>query len=102
MATLEQRFKALERDYPMHSSFVNFGRAVEGQPLSKARVCFYFRRLVKKDDYAKSDFKRLAKHLYAKTLMTPSRNKGFLGEMKRKSGIIAPNRNSAHWASSFA
>src|SRR3990167_4928604 len=88
MASLAQRFEAYERDYPHHSSFVNFSRAVKGQPLSKNRVAFYFKKMVDKDDYAKSDFKKLVYWIWENKA---TQKQGYFGAFERKKQGILPH-----------
>jgi hypothetical protein len=59
MASFEQRFRAVQRENPYHSSLINFNRALKLQDLSFSRRVFYFKKLVEKDDYAKEDYKSI-------------------------------------------
>lgn len=59
MASLEQRFRAIQRENPNHSSLINFYRAIQNQDLSFSRRVFYFRKLVDKEDYAKEDYRKV-------------------------------------------
>ena len=90
MASLHDRFKALQRDYQTHSSFVNFVRAIEGQPLTKRRVAFYFDRWVDKSDYAPNDRRALLEWLYSKTDLGQRKNKGFLGGKAHENSLFCP------------
>lgn len=83
MVSLDSCFQAYERDYPNHSTFVNFTRAVEGKQLSKSRLGFYFRKFVKKDEYAKSDVKKLLKWLHTKSA---TQKQGYFTKLELKTG----------------
>ena len=62
MKSIQARFDILSRRFPYHGSLIVFGRACRGQKFKRPTVAKFFRRLVDKNDYAKSDTMRLMKH----------------------------------------
>ncbi len=74
MASVEQKFRAMQREYPHHSTLINFGRAIKDEQLSERRAFYFFGKLVEKGDYAKEDFKQVRKIYCAQT---PTQKQGF-------------------------
>lgn len=63
MRSVEHRFRLFQERFPDHSTFIVFGRTIEGQDFGPRTVGYWFSRLVKKDDYAMRDRRRLLHHL---------------------------------------
>lgn len=63
MRSLERRFKNIQRKNPYTGDCVCFARAVKKQKFNKTTIAYWFNRIIKKDDYSKSDKKDLIKHL---------------------------------------
>ena len=87
MASLESRFRAIQREYPFHSSLINFGRAIKGQNLSQRRLFYYFDRFVERDDYSKED-KKEVRFLYCQK--TPTQEQGYFADKGSIMGLTLP------------
>lgn len=97
MASVEHRFAAIERSCPHHSSLIVFVRAVEGQPVSKRRLVFLFRKLVDQNDYGKGDMREIVDWVAGKieSPKTATQKQGFFGERATK---MTPKTRSLVWA----
>ena len=84
MKSLEARFRAAVEKSPNHSSFICFGRAIQGQKFSRKVIVRWFNKLVDPDDYAKREKPALLKFLWALSNMAEE------GEFKGKSPFLAP------------
>lgn len=90
MATIEHKFASLQRDYPSHSSLINFVRAIKGQPVSQRRLAFLFSRLVEPDDYAKEDRREILRIWVLSELKsekTATQKQGFFDRRKHKTAL---------------
>lgn len=65
MRSIQKRFSKISEENPNLSSFICFGRAVEGQRFTKYMIKHWFRILVEKEDYGPADKGTLLKHFYA-------------------------------------
>ena len=65
MKSIEARFRKMQRKYPYHSSFINFGRAVRGQRFKRSAVARNFMDLVEKHDYSNNGRTNLIAHFLA-------------------------------------
>jgi hypothetical protein len=63
MKSIQRRFERLEQSRPIQSSYENFAGAVENGHFTLNMIQRWFKRLVEKDDYSKSDKKALFAHL---------------------------------------
>lgn len=63
MRSLEARFNNIEVKHPFWSSYICFAQAVTGMGFSRPVIYKWFRELVDKNDYAKSDERKLIDHL---------------------------------------
>lgn len=55
MKSVERRFSEIQAKNPLHSSFICFVEAIKGQNFKKESLSKWFRRLVDKADYSRSD-----------------------------------------------
>lgn len=99
MASMDSKFRAIQRENPNHSSLINFYRALKDQPLSFNRRVFYFRKLVSKEDYAKEDYVEI-RNLYCEKEATVV--KPYFDRKTSKTTINASPRNGAIHTPSFA
>lgn len=56
---IEQSFLKNQKENPLHSSYVNFRRAIDGRNFSQSIVFTYFKKLVDKSDYDLHDREEL-------------------------------------------
>jgi len=67
MKSLERRFYNISQLNPVWSSYICFVEALKDQNFSKRIISYYFNRLVEKDDYDRTDKKRILSHLFSIT-----------------------------------
>lgn len=85
MRSVERRFSEFKKSYPSHSTFVVFGRTIQGQHFTQRAIASHFRKLVAKDDYAPNDKNRLLKHM---THLTK------LADECKKTGVVGGSQRS--------
>ncbi len=76
MKSIERRFLDLQHKRPLHSNLLNLGTAIKGQRFSAGMIGRWFNRLVEKDDYERSDKRKILKHLVALSCPEESRKQG--------------------------
>jgi len=64
MRSLKRRFNNLQSKSPCWSSYICFANTVRGQHLSNRSICFWFNKLVEKDDFDTSIKRGCLKNLY--------------------------------------
>ncbi len=93
MKSIERRFLALQQKQTEHSSFINFGRAVEGGRFKQEAVRRWFKKLVDRDDYDPADKRALLRYLNSRT--NPPTTTTFGGKLLLKRKTIT-SRDSEH------
>lgn len=63
MRSIERRYKNIEARNPFWSSFVCFVEAIKNQHFNRQAISRWFSKLVKKDDYTRSDKNQILKQL---------------------------------------
>ena len=64
MKSLEARFSTVFEKNPYWSSFICFSEAIKKQKFTKPIINRWFRKLVDKDDYQRSDKNKILQQLY--------------------------------------
>ena len=81
----------MEKSFPEHSTFINFGRAVRGQEFPRRLTVKYFNKLVSRDDYSRKDYGTLIRQFLslgeACNLHTIKGSTGKQNAMKMVTGI---------------
>jgi len=70
MKSIRADYEVMKSRYPLHSSFIHFGRAVYGRKYAPEIIRRSFNRIVEKEDYTKGDKNQLFLHYDKLTNMT--------------------------------
>lgn len=76
MKSIERLFKNEQERQPFGSTYLNFANAIRGQRISKDRLARYFKKLVDKNDYARSDKGALLGQLFSLSWSEPYGKQG--------------------------
>jgi len=64
---LEKSFNKVKRENPYWSDLICFNSCISGKKFSKTLIRTYFKKLVDKQDYSKSDLEEILKHSFSLT-----------------------------------